>query len=178
MRTRALLLIMATLFFTSSATAQVAGILMPPNEMLKSAQNSKFDDVIRLVRTGMDPSQQDILGKNALMLILEAGHPDIAISFMNELKASLKPNAPGSEPWREIPDGWVFAAARKNQALGSADSQGRTPLMIAAANGYTEVVRMLVKEDASLDARNSEGLTAAMIAEKAGHPEIVAILTR
>ncbi len=169
---RTLLFLVLTAVLTGSAVAQVPG-----RELLRAAQDSKFSNVIKLVRSGVDPSQQDLLGKNALMLILEAGHPDLAISFVNELKARLKSPDSKSEPWREIQSDWVFAAARKVQTLNASDSQGRTPLMIAAANGYAEVVRMLIADGAEVDTHNREGKTAAMIAEQAGHPEIVAILS-
>jgi len=181
-------ILLVALFFTASGAAQAVPPAQPvisamgasaaDNALLKAAQNSKFDDVMKLVRSGMDPSVQDILGKNALMLILESGHPDVAVSFIKEVKAKLKPDTSSSESLREIPLDFIFAVERKNQALQAADSQGRTALMIAAANGYADVVRLLVSEGVSVDARNSEGLTAAMIAEKAGHSEIVEILSK
>jgi len=178
MKSRSLLKWIAVLCLVRSFTAQVLPVSPSSNALLRAAQNSNFDGVMILVRSGMDPSLQDILGKNALMLILEAGHPDIALSFIKEVKAKLKPVTPAPGPPTEIPLDFVFAVERKNQAFGGADSRGRTPLMIAAANGYTEVARMLVSEGVAVDARNSEGLTAAVIAEREGHPDIVEILTK
>ena len=186
-----LLTIIAVSFEIGTATAQVNPQQDPSktlpiliaqransNQLLRSAQDSNFDDVLKLVQSGMDPSQQDELGNNSLMLILEAGHPEIAISFINELKASVKPTGRNSEAWKEVPLDWAFAVDRKNRTLTAADSQGRTSLMIAAANGYTEVVRLLVAEDIPLDAQNHDGLTALMIAEQVGHADIVEILTK
>jgi ankyrin repeat protein len=187
---KSFLAIIAVSLYIGSATAQVNPqgkpitslpilIAQPSNlsQVLRSAQDSDFDNVMKLVRSGMDPSPQDDLGNNALMLIIEAGHPEIAVSFINELKASVK-LTDRSEAWKEIPLDWAYAVDRKNRTLMAADSQGRTPLMIAAAYGHTEVVRLLVSEDVPLDTQNHDGLTALMIAGQSGHPDIVDILTK
>jgi ankyrin repeat protein len=171
-----LLAIIAVCLYVGSATAQVAQ-RANLNPLLRSAQDSDFDNVMKLVQSGMDPSAQDDLGNNALMLILESGHPEIAVSFINELKASVKLIG-RSEAWKEIPLDWAYAVDRKNRTFMAADSQGRTPLMIAAAYGHTEVVRLLVSEDVPLDVQNHDGMTALMLAVQFGHTDIVEILTK
>lgn len=53
---------------------------------------------------------------------------------------------------------------------------GRTPLIFAAADGHTEIVRSLVHRGADMSARDIYGWTALMYASSSGYHEIVRIL--
>lgn len=55
---------------------------------------------------------------------------------------------------------------------------GNTPLMVAAYNGHTEIVRLLLEEGAQIGVRNAEGRTALMFASTGSFPETVALLLR
>ncbi len=121
-------------------------------------------------------------GRNDLMRALDSGKPEEAMRIIDGLDASIKSavqqslNTPGV--WREL--GSIFpllaAANAKLRVLSAVDRMGWTPLMLAAAHGYVDVVKRLIDADVPRDARNTEGLTATAIAEKAGHSEIVALL--
>ncbi len=53
---------------------------------------------------------------------------------------------------------------------------GETPLMAAARQGYSDVVKSLIDEGADINARNKRGQTALMIAMEQNHADIVALL--
>lgn len=55
---------------------------------------------------------------------------------------------------------------------------GATPLMLAAANGFIDVVRELMKQPLSLNVRGSEGLTALGLALRANNTDIAALLRK
>ncbi|MBK8800880.1 MAG: hypothetical protein IPN71_02275 [Fibrobacteres bacterium] len=48
---------------------------------------------------------------------------------------------------------------------------GRTPLLVAVANGHREVVKLLLARGAKADAKDAEASDALLIATKAGHGE-------
>ncbi|PNH08660.1 Ankyrin repeat domain-containing protein [Tetrabaena socialis] len=53
---------------------------------------------------------------------------------------------------------------------------GDTALMMACANGDTEVAKALLAASADVNARNSDGDTALFVACKEGHAEVATIL--
>jgi len=56
------------------------------------------------------------------------------------------------------------------------DLEGNTSLMIAAAQGRTEMVRLLMAHGADVDARGRIGNTALLYAAQEGHAETVSVL--
>lgn len=61
--------------------------------------------------------------------------------------------------------------------VGLADNGGNTPLMYAATNGHTEVVKVLLNYDTNLNVFNHDGSTALIMAASwLGNLEIVKIL--
>jgi hypothetical protein len=55
-------------------------------------------------------------------------------------------------------------------------ANGQTPLMMAAARGSVDALRLLLDARAAVDARNGAGETALMLAAGDGNPEAVALL--
>lgn len=53
---------------------------------------------------------------------------------------------------------------------------GRNALMLAAAAGHAEVVRLLIEAGAEIHARDYEGATALSLAEANGHLDVVSVL--
>ncbi|MFC1478022.1 ankyrin repeat domain-containing protein [Candidatus Margulisiibacteriota bacterium] len=52
----------------------------------------------------------------------------------------------------------------------------KTPLMIAAQNGYTDIAKVLLEHGADVKIKDENGDSALMLAVNSGHPEIVQIL--
>ena len=55
---------------------------------------------------------------------------------------------------------------------------GTTPLMVAAAKGYSDIVRVLLDHGARHDVRKSDGTTALSIAEKGGFTRTAELIRR
>ena len=53
---------------------------------------------------------------------------------------------------------------------------GGTALMLAAANGHTETVKLLLERKADLNVRDNQGKTALAWAREKGHTEIIQLL--
>ena len=58
--------------------------------------------------------------------------------------------------------------------MNTGDNDGRTPLMLAAANGQSETVKLLMEKGANLDLKDGNGKTAEMIAGEHGNWHIQA----
>jgi uncharacterized protein len=60
--------------------------------------------------------------------------------------------------------------------VNSKDSDGPTPLIFAAMNGYTEIVEILLENDADMDAEDKDGRTALQWAVFEGRGDIKRLL--
>jgi uncharacterized protein len=56
------------------------------------------------------------------------------------------------------------------------DKDGRTPLMLASFNGYTEIIKALLKKGASVNQADNNGITALMMASSGPYPDAVKLL--
>ena len=54
--------------------------------------------------------------------------------------------------------------------------RGLTALMMASANGHTEIVKLLLDKGADVNVKNTYGITALFMASVHGHTEIVKLL--
>ena len=58
------------------------------------------------------------------------------------------------------------------------EPNGATPLIVAAMFGHTDLVRLLIENDAALDVQNNDGATALYVASLFGHPDAVTLLLK
>lgn len=69
------------------------------------------------------------------------------------------------------------AAVLKGEPANPVDGQGRTPLMVATANGSAEMVKLLLNYRAHVNAADKVGNTPLHYAAQAGDGEIIGLLT-
>lgn len=70
----------------------------------------------------------------------------------------------------------ILARLRHGDAVHARDSQGRTPLMLAALRGHVDVCKVLLAHEADALARDHQGRTALELARHGGHLGVVAML--
>jgi len=58
------------------------------------------------------------------------------------------------------------------------DKYGMTALMLAARNGWAEIVQSLLMKNAKVDAKNNDGETALMLAAQNRHKKIIELLKK
>ena len=75
-------------------------------------------------------------------------------------------------------DGYLDRARQLLNAIpvDEKDENGMTPLMVASANGHTQVVQLLLDNRAAIDEQNKNDKTALMLAKEYGHTEVVQLL--
>ena len=66
---------------------------------------------------------------------------------------------------------------KREANVNDKDTEGNTPLIMAAYNGHSEVVDMLIKRGANVNDKDNEDKTALMWAAYNGHSEVVDILS-
>ncbi|MBF0147498.1 MAG: ankyrin repeat domain-containing protein [Magnetococcales bacterium] len=64
----------------------------------------------------------------------------------------------------------------KGADVKAVNSEGRTPLILAANRGNVEMVQLLLKQGAEVDAKDTQGYTALMMAALAGQDKVITIL--
>ncbi|XP_043662960.1 poly [ADP-ribose] polymerase tankyrase [Drosophila teissieri] len=124
-------------------------------------------------------------GLNLLMLACREGHYNIvewlvekAGANVNRQLDSIMPlmmacNSSHKDPY--VAERIVRLLHRYGAVINVSDKYGMTPFMFACQNGFTGVVRLLIK-DVSFDAVDNQGCTAIFHAIEKNHVEVVKLL--
>lgn len=135
-----------------------------------------------LAHPGTDLEQRAVNGNTALMLAAYLGDAD---SVRRLLEHGARVNQAGWSALHYASASGDEAIVRELIARGAhIDAAaplgvgGYTPLMMAARDGKTRVVRLLLDSGADGALVDSEGLTAGQLAERAGHTTIARLLSQ
>ncbi len=85
---------------------------------------------------------------------------------------------PMTDPAAEARLDRIRRSLEQGRDVDKADPDGRTLLMMAAFDGYTDVVELLLDHHAEVDRRDSAGRTAMMYASSGPFPQTVELLLR
>lgn len=103
------------------------------------------------------------------LALLEAG-PDL--SFISD-DGSMAVHCAAKSGMSKVLDKMLDLAP---EVIDAQDEDGSTPLMLAAAGGHVDAIKLLVKRGANLAIRDAKGRSAAQIAQDAGHQRAAAAL--
>ncbi|KAK4357318.1 hypothetical protein RND71_022928 [Anisodus tanguticus] len=144
-----------------------------------AAKNGNSHCISALIKAGSDVNRSDSDGDSVMSLAVKSGNLD-CVQVLIESGYTIDNSA----------DWFLHDASAMNRMdlmeilclgyadidLNSIDSQGRTPLHIAAIHGHVEVIQFLVSVGSDPDMKDSQGWTPLHFAAHQGHVEAVVFL--
>ena len=145
-------------------------------QMIKAADNRDTKTVRKMLEQGADPNVQDNSGYTALMYACRNGEPEM-IQMLLDAKADLYVQDNSGETAlttacsnprgnRDVITALITAGAE----LDKRNNNGMTALMYLARNGYTGLMKLLIKDGADMNIKDAQGRTAFDILWEC-HPE-------
>lgn len=183
---------LALLFIERGADVNVStgshgGDLRQLSALMWAAREGLAEVVVALLAKGAAVDQRNENGNDALM---EAALTDDANPSPAVAEALLAGGADANAVNLNQRSALMFIARQRGAVdmefvrllvehgakVDTADKEGRTPLMFAAAAGQIEIARELLRRGARVGATDQEGLSALMIATKANNKEMFQVL--
>ncbi len=153
--------------------------------MLHRASPARYKEMLKILcDAGADVDTTNVNGRTALYTAI-AGNDAAKIATLLELGADPnKPDMNGSRPIdcalvsRGFYNNFEVIKALLEAGAEPAPGPQNSPLHLAAAGGYTDIARLLLKYKAPVDGREhgSQGATAFMRAAQSGHVELCRFL--
>lgn len=125
-----------------------------------------------------DPNLTFEDGKTALITAAEANNIRAVIAFVNAKEAGARAASQAKIAKSGREDLMQMASAFDRINLDIQDVQGKTALIIAAENGYKDIVEGLLQAKADHSLKDKKGRTALDLARANGHTAIVAMLNK
>ena len=167
---------------SSSNRAPVEALPPIPIEfIMDSALNGNVEAIALALEAGINPDLTDENGRTPLMLAAFNGHTEIAERLLEagarlDLRDSTNRTAfmfACTGPNLKL----VTLLHRRGANINDIDShESWTPLMFAAAEGYSDVVQYLLSNGANPKAEDVDGETAATFARQRGFAEVAALI--
>ncbi|KAM3356058.1 hypothetical protein P3S68_022772 [Capsicum galapagoense] len=177
-------------FLLSSKTLLDVSLLLPKalslsdacqlDSLLKSAaKNGNSHCISALIEAGADVNKRHSDGDSVMSLAVRSGNLD-SVQVLIESGYSIDNSADRFLHYAAAMDRVdlmeILCLGYADIDLNSTDSQGRTPLHIAAIHGYVEVLQFLVSVGSDPDILDSQGWTPLHFAAHQGHVESVDFL--
>lgn len=147
------------------------------DDFLNAVKTSDVRVATQLLRRGIDPNTIDPTGQPALHLAAREGLLDI-VTLLADARADLDKRNPANE------SAVMLAALAGHRAVvefllareAQINHPGWTPILYAATNGHTEIIKVLIENHAYIDSSSTNGLTSLMMASRGGHLQAVTLL--
>ncbi len=141
----------------------------------------KMDDakaVQQLLARGFDANTIDQTGQTGLIMAIREPSPKVASVLVDSPKIDLNAlNTQGESPLMLAAlKGQLELADRMVKKGADVNKTGWTPLHYAATTGQLAVIRLLIENHAYIDAESPNGSTPLMLASMYGTPEAVKLL--
>ncbi|XP_017087716.2 ankyrin repeat, SAM and basic leucine zipper domain-containing protein 1 [Drosophila bipectinata] len=158
----------------------------PEQKLYDAVLDGDFEAVVREIKAllfHVDDSLKD--GPTILMYACMNGQYELAEYLVEKLSANVNRHVDSVMPLMlacdcqkkdaHLVDKLVRLLLRNGAVINVSDKYGMTPFMFACRNGFTSVVRMMIKE-VSFDAVDNKGCTPIFHAIEHNHIEVVKIL--
>ena len=131
-----------------------------------------------MLSRGFDPNSRTENGAPGLFTALQEGSLKVAGILMDspKLKAESRNAADESPLMMAALKGQLDVVKRLIALDADVNKPGWTPLHYAATSGQTEIIRVLLENNAFIDAQSPNGTTPLMMAASYGSPEAVKLL--
>ncbi|XP_055813341.1 protein VAPYRIN-LIKE-like [Solanum dulcamara] len=144
-----------------------------------AAKNGNSHCIAALIQAGADVNRRDSDGDSVMSLAVKSGNLD-SVQVLIESGYTIDNSADRflhyAAPMDRVDLMEILCLGYADIDLNSIDSQGRTPLHIAAINGHVEVIQFLVSVGSDTDMLDSQGWTPLHFAAHQGHVEAVGVL--
>lgn len=162
------------LLWLASMASAWAGVY---DEILIAARDNRTEQVMDLVRRGMDPNTSDPSGMTLLMFAANNGNQELLDFLLRNRANTMKYNRYGDTALALAAlRGHVPIVRRLIEAGADLSGPGWAPLQYAAFAGHADVVSLLLAKKPDLDKRAPNRQTALMLAARNGHLEVVRLL--
>ncbi|XP_030554338.1 uncharacterized protein LOC115757988 [Drosophila novamexicana] len=163
---------------------------VPPVQRGQKLLDALLEGNLQCVREEIDALQfhvDEIVcgGLTMLMYACREGHYEVADYLVNQLGANVNKQVDSTMPLMfacdcqandsYVAEKLVRLLLSKGAVINVSDKYGLTPFMFACRRGYTNVVRLLIKE-VSFDAIDNQGCTPIFHAIENNHADIVKLL--
>lgn len=146
-------------------------------DMMKAVSIDDVNDVVRLLKRGVDVDTTDAEGNTLLMIAARDGQEALVDLFIAQRPKMNARNIAGDSALRLAAFAGHLGIVKKLVTAGAkVNSTSWTPLIYAAFNGHVEIVRYLLGNGADINAASENGSTALMMAARNGHGPVVQVL--
>ena len=155
--------------------------MLPDYQLLDAVRHGDFQSVREAVQRGANVHARELDGHSALYLACTEGHMPIAEYLVGQ-------GADVNETFGKRQRTLLHWAAEQSSTglatflishganVNAQQSDGSTPLLLAAKHGHHYLVQLLLKHDALVSPHNANRTTAQAAAKRAGHHDIAGLI--
>ena len=155
--------------------------MLPDYQLLDAAKVGSFQMARDAVDRGANVRARDLDGHGALFLACTNGHMQLAEFLVErgaDVDATFGKRQQSLLHWaaEQSSTGVATFLLSHKANVNALQSDGSTPLLLAAKHGHHYLVQLLLKHNALLSPRNLNKVTAQMAAERAGHYDVASLI--
>ena len=172
----------ASEWFEKAEIMELLGEIKPDRkqfEWLNAARSGNLATIDRMIKNGMDLNVKDMItGDTALIIAAQNENPKMVERIIKGNTSEVRGMViERKNSGRKLSDQSISRwMDRVFTNVNARDNNGNTALMDAAADGYENIVRLLIDNNADVNAKDKGGYTALMMAAAAGCENIVRLL--